>query len=291
MVLPARRESDNQTYVISALHKKSCGNLRVMADSNPSPQEPEANNTKPNPSHSWKVRMRVGRIKLRLMWRDAIKPFLTTLKMLLKKYAWLGFFAGAVAMVQINEYAIALFLLLLSAIALSVHIYDWKGFPERHILTGVFKTVGFLFVITLLILWIALFVKIKGSKAWSNLWAEGENPTVQSKSTPSPTYTPMPTPALIMAPTPAPTPTPEELDVDPELLLRFFRFPLVSITTKSRNRREDYGAFCWFEEQKWKDLVQVLRRGEIITLRGRITLITKERRYCLEKCEIVKRPD
>jgi hypothetical protein len=113
-------------------------------------------------------------------------------------------------MVQINEYAIALILLALSAVALAVQIYDWTGFKERRELTGAFKTVGFLFVAALLIFWAALFVKIKGSKPWSNLLLNEGQPLAQSQPTPAPPQTPNPTPhpTVVLSPTATPIPSP-----------------------------------------------------------------------------------
>jgi hypothetical protein len=184
------------------------------------PSTPDApNNIRPLRSHSWRVRARALRIKSRSAWRVGVRAPLTRLKDWLKKYAWLGFFGGAVAMVQINEYAIAVLLLAFSALALYVQIFDWKGFPERRELTGGLKAFGFLFVAGLLIFWVALFIRIKGSKPWSNIFLEEGPPVSQLQQTPSPTITPapqsrdiivqeqpLPEPSLVVA-TPSPSPT------------------------------------------------------------------------------------
>ena len=58
--------------------------------------------------------------------------------------------------------------------------------------------------------------------------------------------------------------------------------PSVMITTKIP--ADHFYTHCRFEEQRWIDRALVLRRGEKITLRGRITGIDEDS-FSLEKCE------
>lgn len=109
-------------------------------------------------------------------------------------------------MVQTSEYAIALLLLFFSAVALAVQIYDWRGFPKRPQLTGAIKAFGFLLVALLLAFWVALFVKIKGSKAWSNWLAKEDRPVVELH--PAPIIMPTPQASIVPILTPVTTPTP-----------------------------------------------------------------------------------
>ena len=87
----------------------------------------------------------------------------------------LGAFWGAISMIQVNEFGMALLLLLVSAVAMTVAI--WRLHWPR-----LAKVCGYVFVAGMLVYWFAAFYKMKGNKAWSVLMEHDKPPSAISRS-------------------------------------------------------------------------------------------------------------
>ncbi len=85
-----------------------------------------------------------------------------------KRWSGLGVLGvGAVAMIQINEFALAGVLLFFSLILFLIQIYEWKGITGQSVLTKSFK--GFLYLSSLVVAayFGGVIYNSKGEKAWS----------------------------------------------------------------------------------------------------------------------------
>jgi hypothetical protein len=111
-------------------------------------------------------------------------------------------------MIQIAEFGLAQLLFCLSTIGFLAQIYHLE-IPLKRGLVKAIKGILVLALMVAFVLSTVINVKIKGRKAWSNLWAEEERPAVQSQPIPNV----VPSPSLTMtSPTPqaqaSPTPMP-----------------------------------------------------------------------------------
>ena len=145
----------------------------AMSDSNLPPQDEQ-----PAPQRSRSSRL--------YGWVNSVFALLPNW---IKKWAGLGLFTWAVAMIQIAEFALAQLLFCLSAVAFLSQIYHWE-IPRK---SGLVKFIKWTLVLALMIAFVlstAVNIKIKGRKAWSNLWAEDSpnvTPNPEPYATPSPT--------------------------------------------------------------------------------------------------------
>lgn len=113
------------------------------------------------------------------LWLKSIKPQI-------KRFAGLGFWLGAFTMIEINEFALAGVLLILSLIPFAIQIYEWEGITEHSVSTKYIKVFSFLIILTVVIYFGGVTYKSKGEKTWSMWFYKQPQPTsIIATTTPS----------------------------------------------------------------------------------------------------------
>jgi hypothetical protein len=118
---------------------------------------------------------------------------------------------GAWTMIQIDEYLLAAFCLIVGLFAFIIQIKEWKGVSTHPILTKWLKGWGFLVAICIIGYFMIVVHVRKGDKPWSVILTKREQPervTPSPEARTTPIVNPHPTPASTSSPMPTPIPSP-----------------------------------------------------------------------------------
>jgi len=104
---------------------------------------------------------------------DSTKPK-QPIRTFLRHFAGLGFFVGSLAMIGIDEYAVAGILLLVSGIAFFVQISEWPLFSRRSRTAQFIKGLLYLSVVLAFGFFAVVYWNRKGEKPWTNAWVNNQ---------------------------------------------------------------------------------------------------------------------